>query len=81
MYKANNMELQIHTEVTNKKKNVAIKVYKALKAVAFARLRYIFFNEFLLRDKEQSLQKYPKAAELFAEGGPKLSTLWYAALW
>lgn len=45
MYKDNNTELQLHTEITNKKKNVAVKVpvYKAIKAVAFARLCYMFF--------------------------------------
>lgn len=43
MYKDNNTELQLHTEITNKNKNVAVKVYKAKKAVAFARLCYMFF--------------------------------------
>lgn len=41
MYKDNNTELQLHTEITNKKKNVAVKVYKAMNA--FARLCFFFF--------------------------------------
>lgn len=72
MYKDNNTELQLHTEITNKKKNVAVKVYKAINA--FARLCFVvvfFYNVFLLRDKEQNTQKYPNAAELFSDGGPK----------